>query len=237
MNGTCEWRQPTASIPCCSLQSSQWRSSFRAHQRTSAASRCSPTCGRTSWPRTTKERAPTAIDCMADAIHEIVNFLPATSKFPISDSPNPIHVPFNFSTISTCMLAICPHVLCRSFSCLYLCLSVSLCLSLFLSLSHPSADQLAPSEPTGQRRRFLHSRHGAAAPRLSDPSPCRRCAVSSSSIVPSIPGRLQEGSDSRLCLQATPRAAPGPQIPSSLSFVAFRTQTPHSPRPRDSPRG
>ena len=42
---------------------------------------------------------------------------------------------------------------------------------------------------------------------------------------------MQEGSDSRLCLQATPRAAPGLQIPSSLSFVVFRTQTPHSPRP------
>ena len=66
----------------------------------------------------------------------LFNFCRRLSTFPISDSPNPIHFPFNFSTISTYTLAIFPHVLCRSFSCLFLSVSVSpLCLSLFLSLS------------------------------------------------------------------------------------------------------
>ena len=63
------------------------------------------------------------------------------STFPIFDSPNLIHFPCNFSAISTYMLAICPHILCPSLSCLSLCLclcfslSVSLCLSLSSSLS------------------------------------------------------------------------------------------------------
>ena len=140
---TCEWRQPTASIPCCGLQSSQWRSSSRAHQRT-PASGCSRTCGRTSWPRrSTSPRSSTAWPPLSV---KLSTFCRRLSTLPISDSPNPIHFPFNFSTISTYMLAICPHVLCRSLSCPSLVsLSLSIYLSIYLSIS-PSLP-LSPPPP------------------------------------------------------------------------------------------